>query len=265
VSQNIHPSAKIHPSAIISDAVNIAEGVEVGPFTLIEGEVSIGPRCKIASHVVIKGHTEMGADNEIYQFTTVGENTPDLKYKGEDTYLKIGNGNVFRECVTLHRGTVQDKNETLIGDNNLLMAYTQVAHDCVLGNRNIIANGAQLAGHVELGDGVIIGGLVGITQFRKLFNLSMCTANAALNKDVPAYVTVSGNMAKAAGLNLVGMQRNGFSSERIGEIKTAYKLLYRQGLTLAQALDEIKALPKSPEMDHFIHSIEASDKGIVRP
>ena len=222
----IHQSSIIHPSAEIDDDVNI------GPFCLIGENVRIGSGSKLHSHVVLKGPTSVGKNNTFYQFCTIGEDTPDKKFKGEETTLEIGNNNIFREGVTVHRGTIQDKGKTLIGSRNLLMAYAHVAHDCVLGSENVFANNAGIAGHVSIGDNVTIGAFTTIHQFCQMGDYSFAGMNSSINMDVPAYIKVASNPARVIGLNSVGMQRGGIDEETIKNLKKAYKLIYRKGMNL---------------------------------
>lgn len=255
----------IHPAAIIDASARLAQDVTVGPYSVIGPDVEIGTGTEIAAHVVIKGPTRIGPGNKIYQFASIGEDCQDKKYKGEDTRLVIGQGNVIREFVTLHRGTVQDRSETTIGDGNLFMAYVHVGHDCVIGNHTIFANNATLAGHVHVADGVILGGFTGVHQFCHVGAYSMSSMFSAINKDVPAFVMVQGNMARARGMNFEGMRRRGYSAELINLLRKAYKIVYRQGLPLTQAIDALQKLnPQTPELDLFIRSLQTSCRGIVR-
>ncbi|WP_372748459.1 acyl-ACP--UDP-N-acetylglucosamine O-acyltransferase [Litorivivens sp.] len=255
----------IDPRAIIDPSAKIGENVEIGPWTIIGPDVEIGDDCVIASHVVLKGPTKMGRNNRIYQFSSVGEDTPDLKYQGERTTLTIGDNNVIREGVTIHRGTVQDRAETVIGNHNLLMAYAHVGHDSVLGDHCIMVNNAALAGHVVLGDWAILGGYALVHQYCKLGAHSFLGMGAAVGKDVPAYVTVTGNPAEAKGVNVEGLKRRGFSSDAISDIRRAYKVIYRQGLTTEEALARLDELAeKTPEITLLSDSIRQSSRGIVR-
>ena len=254
----------IHPTALIDPAARLADDVEVGPFSVIGADVEIGPGSRIGPHVVIKGPTVLGARTRIFQFASVGEDCQDKKYAGEPTRLVMGDDNVIREGVTLHRGTVQDRGETVIGSRNLFMAYVHVGHDCVIGNDSIFANQVTLAGHVQLGDFVIIGGLSAVHQFCRFGDHAMAGGGSIITKDTPAYVMINGNPAQVHGLNLVGLRRRGFSKEAIRGLSEAYKLVYRQGLTTEQALEQIRARFSLPETETFAASIEASTRGIVR-
>jgi UDP-N-acetylglucosamine acyltransferase len=258
-------TAKIHPTAIVHESAVIGKNVEIGPYTIIGERVEIGDDCWIAPHVVIKGPTKIGKGNKIYQFASVGEDCQDLKYNGEETFLEIGDNNVFRESCTIHRGTTQDQGITRIGSNNLLMAYVHVAHDCILGDDIILSNNATLAGHTKLANNVIIGGLSALHQFTRVGEFAMIGGCSAVNKDVPPYFMASGNYAQAQGINSVGLKRRGFSSAAIMEIKRAYKVICRQGNTLAEAREEIKGkLEACPELQVLYDFISEDNRGIVR-
>jgi UDP-N-acetylglucosamine acyltransferase len=255
----------IHPQAIVDPGATVAEDATVGPWTFIGPDVHIGPRCIIESHVVIKGPTWIGAGTHVYQFSSIGESTPDLKYRNEPTRLVIGERNIIRESVTIHRGTVQDRGETLIGDDNLLMAYVHIGHDSVIGNNTIMVNNAALAGHVVVGDWAILSGYTLVHQFCRIGPHSFSGMQTAIGKDVPAYVTVSGSPAEAKTINTEGLRRRGFSSEAISQLRRAFKILYRQNLTIDIALQRLETmLTDTPELKVFIDSIRASERGIVR-
>ncbi len=213
---------------------------------------------------MIKGPSVLGARTRIFQFASVGEDCQDKKYAGEPTRLVMGDDNVIREGATLHRGTVQDRGETTIGSRNLLMAYVHVAHDCVIGNDCILANQVALAGHVHLGDFVVLGGFSAIHQFCRFGDHAMAGGGSFISKDTPAYVLINGNPAQVHGLNLVGLKRRGFSKEAIRALGEAYKLVYRQGLTTEQALNQIRERFALPETETFAASIELSTRGIIR-
>lgn len=255
----------IHPQAIVDPKAEIDEGVEIGPWSLIGPDVSIAKGTCVGPHVVIKGPTEIGQNNRIFQFSSIGEDCMDLKYKGEPTRLVIGDNNQIRECVTIHRGTVQDQSLTLVGSDNLIMAYVHIAHDCVVGNNIILANNTALAGHVEVGDSVIFGGFTRVHQFCQIGSHSMSAINSVIVKDVPAYVMVSGDTASAHGMNFEGMRRKGFTQEEISALRQAYKTVYRQKNTLAQAIGLLKeTYPDSAKVQLFIESLEKSERGITR-
>lgn len=255
----------IHPTAIVDPAASLAEDVEVGPFSVIGPHVEIGAGSVIGPHVVIKGPTRLGQRTRIFQFASVGEDCQDKKYAGEATRLELGDDNVIREGATLHRGTVQDRGVTTIGNRNLIMAYVHVGHDCVIGDDCILANQVTLAGHVTLGDFAILGGLAAIHQFCHFGTHAMAGGGSIITKDTPAYVMINGNPAQAHGLNLVGLKRRGFSREAIKSLTDAYKIVYRQGLTLEQALASLESQPDIlPELATFIASLKASNRGITR-
>ncbi len=255
----------IHNQAIIDPSAQIADDVEIGPWTLIGPDVVIESGCKIASHVVIKGPTRIGKNNQIFQFASIGEDCQDKKYADEPTQLIIGDNNVIRESCTLHRGTVQDQSITRIGSNNLLMVNVHVAHDCVVGDNIILANNVALAGHVHVGDYAIVGGQTGVHQFCHIGAHAMCGAASMLVQDLPAYVLAAGNSAKPHGINSEGLKRRGYSSEAIRAIKQAYKLLYRKGLKLDAALAQIDQLQQyHPELELLSQSLRSSNRGIIR-
>lgn len=255
----------IDPRAIVDPSARIGDNVSIGPWTIVGPGVEIGDDTRIESHVVLKGPTVLGRNNHIFQFSTVGEATPDLKYQGEDTRLVIGDNNVIREGVTIHRGTVQDRSETVIGNDNLLMAYVHVGHDSVIGNHCILVNNAALAGHVHVGDWAILSGYTLVHQFCRIGPHCFAGMGAGIGKDVPAFVTVAGNPAEAKTINSEGLRRRGFSKEDIAVINRAFKLIYRRGLTLAEAMAELETLSGDCEpLGLLIHSIQESTRGIVR-
>lgn len=255
----IDSSAIIHPSA------KLAPDVQVGPWTVIGPDVEIGEGSVIASHVVIKGPTVIGKHNRIFQFSTVGEDTPDLKYKGEPTRLVIGDHNTIREGVTIHRGTIQDRSETTIGNHNLLMAYVHVGHDSVIGNHCILVNNVALAGHVHIGDWAILSGFTLVHQFCKIGAHSFSGMGSAIGKDVPAYIMVNGSPAEAKNINVEGLRRRGFTKDDINLLTKAYKIIYRRGLTLDEALAELNPLvAESPALQLLVDSLNSSTRGIVR-
>ncbi|PIE42817.1 MAG: acyl-[acyl-carrier-protein]--UDP-N-acetylglucosamine O-acyltransferase [Gammaproteobacteria bacterium] len=255
----------IHPRAIVDPKATIGNGVSIGPWTWIGPDVEIGAGSEIMSHVVLKGPTRIGENNRIFQFSSVGEECQDKKYAGEATRLEIGDNNVIRESCTIHRGTVQGGGLTKIGNDNLLMAYVHVAHDCTLGDNLILANAATLAGHVQVGDWAILGGGTMVHQFCHIGSYSMSAGGSIVLKDIPAYVMASGQSASAHGLNTEGLKRRGFSPQVIQSLKTAYKIVYRQGLTLRQAIEKIEdELGDKPEIAVFLDSIRNNARGIVR-
>lgn len=254
-----------HPSSIIDPSAVIHESVEIGPFSLIGPGVKIDADTKVESHVIIKGPTTIGKRNHIFQFSTVGDGSPDKKYKNEPTTLIIGDDNIIREGVTIHRGTVQDRSETLIGDRNLIMAYSHIAHDCILGNDIVLTNQAALAGSVHVGDGAILGGYAIVHQFCSIGSYSFCAMGSSVNKDVPAYIKVRGNPAKPFGINTTGIKRAGYSKESIEALRSAYRSVYRKKLTVEEAVKETKDLRKEyKEVNLFITSVQNSTRGISR-
>jgi len=256
----------IDPRAIIHPTAELGENVEIGPWTSIGANVEIGDNTTIASHVIVKGPTTIGKNNRIFQFTSIGEDTPDLSYQGEPTTLTIGDNNVIREGVTIHRGTVQDTGTTTIGSHGLFMAYVHIAHDCVIGDHVIMANNSAVSGHVKVGDYANFGGYSGVPQFRSIGESTHIAGMSLVLKDVPAFMTVIGNPAVAAGLNLEGLKRRNFSDEDLAAIKDAYRTVYRRGLTVAEALAELKPIAgKSVAVCRFLDSVESSRWGIVRP
>lgn len=255
----------IHPTAIIDAKAEISDSVTVGPYVVIGPDVKIGPETVIEPHVVIRGPTTIGARNHIYQFSTVGEATPDLKYHDEPTELRIGNDNIIRENVTIHRGTVQDRGITQLGDHNLIMAYVHVGHDSVVGNNTILVNNTALAGHVVVGDWAILSGYTLVHQFCKIGAHSFSGMGTAIGKDVPAFVTVAGSPAEAKTINSEGLRRRGFSSHTVAELRRAYKIIYRQGLTLDNAVQRLEGMVKeTPELQMLVDSLINSERGIVR-
>lgn len=255
----------IHPTAIIDPKAELASDVRVGPYTIIGPNVKIDSGCEIGPHAVIEGPTEIGKNNRIFQFASIGEECQDKKYKGEATSLVIGDNNTIREYCSLQRGTVQDKGVTTIGSNNWFMVYVHIAHDCIVGDNCVFANTVEVAGHVEIGNNVILGALSGVHQFCKIGHNSMAGGGSIILKDIPAFVMVSGNPAAAHGMNFEGMRRRGWSAETIGTLKKAYKIVYREGLTVEKALDELDQLVADcPEVKIFADSIRASERGITR-
>ena len=255
----------IDPRAIIDPSAKLADDVVVGPWSIVGPDVEIGEGTVLGPNVIVKGPTKIGKHNKVYQFSSLGEDTPDRKYKGEPTRLVIGDHNIIREGVTMHRGTIQDRDETTVGDHNLIMAYAHVGHDSVIGNHCILVNNTALAGHVHIGDWAILSGYTLVHQFCHIGAHSFAGMGSAIGKDVPAYVTVSGNPAEARSMNFEGLRRRGFSAEAIQALRRAYKTVYRQGLTIEQALLEL-AEPSAqfPEVALFRDSIQASNRGIIR-
>jgi UDP-N-acetylglucosamine acyltransferase len=253
----------IHPTAQIDKRAKLGANVSVGAYTVIDGDVEIGDNTSIGHHAVITGHTTIGTHNRLFHFVSIGEANQDKKYQGEPTRLVIGNNNTIREYCSLNRGTVQDKGVTTIGNDNWLMAYVHVAHDCVVGSNTTIANCTQLAGHVEVGDWATLGGFTGVHQFVKIGAHVMCGVSSVVLMDIPTYVTCGGNPLSAAGINAEGLKRRGYTSDQIANVKRAYKILYRSGHTFANAKAALANEP-SPEIQALARFLAASTRGIVR-
>lgn len=255
----------IDPRAVIDPGAELDEGVKIGPFAVIGAEVSIGSGTEIGPHAVIRGPTVIGRDNRIFQFASVGEDPQDMKYAGEHTRLEIGDGNRIREFATIHRGTAQDNGVTRVGDANLLMAYTHVAHDCQIASHVIMANAASLGGHVAIDDWAILGGFSIVHQFCRIGAHSFAAMGSVISKDVPAYVTVGGHPARPHGLNAEGLKRRGFSAASLGHLKRAYKTLYHSGLMLDEAIAALEEQAKEHlEVVPLVTLLRASARSIVR-
>ena len=237
----------IHATALVDPAARVAADVIVGPYTVIGPDVEIGHNCWIGSHVVIGGETRIGADNRIFPFASLGQDPQDKKYGGEATRVDIGRGNTIREYVTINRGTVQDAGVTRIGDDNWIMAYVHIAHDCCIGSHTVLANNATLAGHVHLGDYVTLGGSTLVHQFCRIGEHAFAAFGARINKNVPPFVTVSEGRARPRGLNMEGLKRRGFDEQRIRALKDAYRLVYRSDLSLEQAIEQLEELAAASE------------------
>jgi len=259
----------IHPTALVDTGAELAADVQVGPYAVIGAGVRIGAGSTVGAHAVIEGPTTIGADNRIYAHASLGGAPQDMKYRGEPTELVIGDRNTIREFCTFNRGTVQDGGITRLGDDNWVMAYVHLAHDVQVGSHCILANNATLAGHVHVGDWVIVGGLTGIHQFCHVGSHAMTGFQSHVSQDVPPFMMVSGNPLAAKGFNVEGLRRRGFSRERIAQVKQVHRLLYRDGLTLAQATEAIAALRGSveggdPDLDLVLDFLAASTRGIAR-
>jgi UDP-N-acetylglucosamine acyltransferase len=255
----------IDARAVVSPQAELAPDVSVGPFSVIGAQVRIGPRSVIGPHAVISGPTTLGADNRVFQFASIGDAPQDKKYRGEPTLLTIGDRNVFRECCTINRGTAGDKGVTRIGDDNLFMAYSHVAHDCVIGANTVFANCASLGGHVEIGDWVILGGLTAVHQFTKIGAHAFLGGGSILSRDVPPYVMVAGNPAVPHSINSEGLKRRGFTEEQVRNVREAYRILYRSELRLAEALTQLEPLAAAnPEVRAFVDFIHGSTRSLVR-
>ncbi|NKB61155.1 MAG: acyl-ACP--UDP-N-acetylglucosamine O-acyltransferase [Gammaproteobacteria bacterium] len=257
--------AEIHETAIIDPSAKIGSNVVVGPYTIIEGDVSIDDGCWIGPHVVIRNHTSIGKNNRIFQFASIGEEPQYQGYAGEPTRLEIGDRNIIREYCTLSRGTAGHTGATEIGNDNFLMAYVHIAHDCILGSNTIFANGASLAGHVEVGDYAIMGGFSLVHQFCKVGDHCITGIGAICFQDIPPYIVAAGNSAKPFGINTKGLRRRSFSEDTISLLKSSYRLLYRSNLNLQTAIEQIQELdPRCAETTNFASFLDRSERGIIR-
>jgi UDP-N-acetylglucosamine acyltransferase len=256
----------IHPTAIVDPKAEIADGVEIGPYSVVERDVVIGQATKIGPHVVIREGTRIGKRCQIYQFASIGEAPQAFAYRGEKTSLLIGDQNIFREFVTIHRGTVPGGGKTIIGNNNYFMAYAHVAHDCKIGNQVVMANGATLAGHIQIEDHATIGGLSAVHQFCQIGTHAFLSGLTGVSLDIPPYTLASGSRAKLFGLNLVGLKRHHFSEETLRALKKAYRLIFRSGLTMEKAVKQVKedSISQMPEVQHLLQFIQNSKRGICR-
>ena len=256
---------KVHPTALIEAGAQLADDVEVGAYSIVGADVRIGAGTRIGPHAVVTGRTTIGARNRIFQFASVGEIPQDRKYGGEPTTTTLGDDNVVREFVSIHAGTAQDRGTTTIGNRNLFLAYTHVAHDCAVGNQTTFSNNAQIAGHVTIGDFVVLGAYAGVHQFCRVGAHAMLAAGAIVLQDVPPFVTVAGYPAKPAGTNNEGLRRRGFSASDIATVRRAYRTLYRAGLSLEEARDALaKAALDAPLLAPLVAFLSESGRGIVR-
>ena len=270
---------QVHATALVDAAAELADDVSIGAYTVIGANVRIGAGSRIGPHCVVEGHTTLGRNNQVFQFASLGAAPQDKKYGGEPTRLEIGNDNTIREFVTINTGTVQDVGVTRIGDDNWIMAYVHVAHDCQLGNHLILANAVQLAGHVHLGDWVFLGGLSGVHQFVRIGAHAMTGFQTRLSQDLPPFVTAAGNPAAATGINQEGLRRRGYTAERIARVKQMHRALYRQGLSLADSMGAVDALRASAsdaaadpvaandaaaDIDLMLGFLRSAERGIVR-
>jgi UDP-N-acetylglucosamine acyltransferase len=255
----------IDPKAIIDNKAELDDNVSVGPFSVIGPDVKIGAGTVIGPHVIIKGPTRIGKDNRIYQFSSIGEDPQDRKYAAEVTRLEIGDRNTIREFVTMHRGTKQDRGVTQIGHDNLFMAYTHVAHDCLIGNQVIMANGASLAGHVRLNSHAILGGFTLVHQFTQIGQYSFSAMGSAITQDIPPFVMVGGRPTRPHGINSVGMERNGIAAEDIRLIRKAYKMIYKMNLRMEEAIERMEDLAgDSKELSEMVSFLRNVTRGILR-
>ena len=256
--------AKIHPTAIVDPAAELAKSVTVGPYSIIAGKVVVGPDTAIGSHVVIKEYTSIGARCRIFQFAALGEIPQDLKFAGEVSQLVIGDDNTIREFATMHRGTAGGGGVTRVGNGNLFMAYSHVAHDCLIGNGVIMSNAATLAGHITVEDKAILGGFVAVHQFSRIGRHAFIGGASAVARDVPPYTTAVGNRAKLVGLNLVGLKRSGLADAALQALRQAYEILFHTDLNTKEAIARVRQdVPACPEVDHLLRFVESSERGLV--
>jgi UDP-N-acetylglucosamine acyltransferase len=261
--------SRIHPTAIIEPGAQIGEDVEIGPYTVVGANVTIGARTAIGAHSVIEGHTTLGVDNRIGHYASIGGRPQDMKYQGEPTRLVIGDRNTIREFTTFHTGTVQDSGVTTVGDDNWVMAYVHVGHDCHVGSHVILSSNAQMAGHVTIGDWAIVGGMSGVHQFVRIGEHSMLGGASALVQDIPPFVIAAGNKAEPHGVNVEGLRRRGFSPDAISALRSAYRLLYKNGLSLEEAKIQLRELAVAggdgdAPVKALVDFVEASQRGIIR-
>ena len=258
-------ATNIHPTAIVSPGATFGDNVSIGPYSIIGEHVQLGDNTWVGPHVVIEGHTTIGTDNRFFQFCSIGAINQDKKYKGEPTHVEIGDRNTFRESCTVHIGTVQDKSLTKVGSDNWIMAYVHIAHDCIVGNHTTFANCTQLAGHVEVGDWAVLGGFSGVHQFCKIGAHVMTAVGSVILQDIPPYVMAAGNTATPFGINAEGLKRRGFTSAQIQAIKRAYRTLYRTGLSLDEAKENLREAAKSETVVlPFVDFLDRSQRGIIR-
>ncbi|MFA7438669.1 acyl-ACP--UDP-N-acetylglucosamine O-acyltransferase [Castellaniella sp.] len=263
-------AVQIHPTAIVAPGAALEEGVSVGPYSLIGEHVSIGAGTRVGSHCVIDGHTRIGPDNHFYRFCSIGGIPQDKKYGGEPTALEIGSGNTFREYVTINTGTVQDVGTTRVGDDNWIMAYVHIAHDCQIGSHVVMANGVQLAGHIHVGDWAILGGLSAVHQFVRIGAHAMVGGTSSIRQDIPPYMIGAGDPFRPVGINSEGLGRRGFTAADILVLKQAYKALYRRQLSVEQAIPALEALQaehpnETAAVQALVDFLRTSERGIVRP
>ncbi len=256
---------EIHPSAVVSPSAELGSGVKIGPYSIIGEHVSIGRNTVIKAHVFIEGHTQIGERNRIYPFSSIGTPPQDITYRGEDTHVIIGNDNVIREYVTINRATTKEKWKTVIGNNNFIMAYAHIAHDCFLGDRVIMSNVATLGGHITIGDQAILGGLVAVHQFVRIGSYAFVGGKTAVDRDVPPFMFAAGPRARLYGINRKGLDRTGFSQETIDSLKKAYRIIWKSNRRFSegikQARNELKPLP---ELDLLLNFFNGSKRGVLR-
>jgi UDP-N-acetylglucosamine acyltransferase len=256
---------EVHPAAVVSSRAELAEGVKIGPYSVIGDHVRIGRDTILESHVVIHGHTEIGEKNRIYPFVSIGSPPQDLGYKEEETRVVIGNGNLIKEFVTINRATTKQDWATIVGDDNYLMAYAHIAHDCRLGNKIIMSNVATLGGHTVIGDHAILGGLVAVHQFVRIGAFAFVGGKSGVDRDVPPFMIVAGERAKLYGLNRRGLARYGFSQEAIDGLKRAYRILWRENRSFVEGIRRVRQeIPSFPELEVLLSFFEGSKRGILR-
>ena len=261
----VEQMTRIHPTAIVHPGARLADGVEVGAYSIIGEHVSIGRGTVVGPHVVVTGRTEIGENNRIFQFASIGEINQDKKYRGEETRLVIGDGNVIREYVTMQIGTVTGKSVTRVGNGGLFMVYSHVAHDCEIGDGCILANCATLAGHIDIGDGAIIGGLVGIHQFCRVGTMAIVGGCSKVVQDIPPYMMADGHPATVRGVNMEGLKRKRFGRDEMREIRRAHRMLFHSGLNISQAVEQLKEeFPSSARVKEIIDFVESSKRGIAK-
>lgn len=256
----------IHPTAIISEEVKLGEGTTVGAYAILEGNITLGENCRVESHCVIKGRLEAGANNHFFQFSSIGEAPQDISYKGEDTCVKIGDNNIFREYVSIHRGTMKQNGETIIGSNNLMMAHVHVGHDCTIGNNCIIVNSANLAGHVIIHDKVILSGACAITQFVTVGTGVYVGGSTTIDRDLPSFCTALGNRAKIKGINIIGLRRQGFSREVIAEAVEFFRAMESSAFSPRSFVDnpeEMKNFTMNDVIKRIVEDVTRSKVGIA--
>lgn len=256
--------SRIHPTAIIHPEAQIGADCEIGPYCVIGSGVKLGDGCWLQSHVVIEGPSTIGKGNQFFSFGSIGQRTQDLKYEGEPTYLEVGDGNLFREFVTINRGTAPGS-KTVVGNRGNFLAYCHIAHDCVVGDDVIFSNNGTLAGHVIVGDRVVLGGLTAVHQFCRLGAHAMTGGCSKIVQDVPPYLIADGNPAEVRGINKVGLERHGFSPDQVRAVKECYRILYRKKLNVAQAMEEIRgSVEDSPVVETFLQFVAESPRGIIK-
>ncbi len=260
-----HQDARVHPTAVVDSGARLGADVEIGPYAIVDADVELGDGCRIGPHAVVTGRTRVGAGTRIFQFASIGEEPQDKKYAGEDSELVIGRDNTIREYVTINRGTADGGGVTRIGDRNWMMAYSHIAHDCLVGSDCVFANGATLAGHVTVGDFVIFAGFSGAHQFVTIGDHAFLGMYGGVNQDVPSFVMVSGRPPRPRGINSEGLKRRGFDADAIRAIREAYRLVYRLGTPLDEALTELRErADQQPALQPFIDSIENGTRGLLR-